>query len=185
METTYVYTDGSVSNNVRRESRNTFGGIGAFFGEGDRRNVSEPFFKFPITNQRTEIQAASKAIENFMKDKIAKGDKKLEKLVIYTDSMYLINLITKWIHKWKKNRWKTVNGKDVKNKDLIFELDHLIDLYKDWANVEFRFVGAHKDAPENKSSKEYKMWYGNKRADELARRGTIIAMKAAKERRGD
>lgn len=178
MKTTYVYTDGSVFNNQRRESMRTFGGVGAFFGNNDNRNVSEPFYMFPITNQRSEIHAANRAIENYMKSRIEKKYMEKERLVIYSDSQYLINLITKWIHKWKINHWKTANGKDVKNKDLIYQLDHLINLYKDFVNIEFRFVKAHKDPPMDKTSDEYKCWYGNKMADELAKRGTRIAMKA-------
>lgn len=180
MHTTHVYTDGSVLNNQRKESLKTFGGVGVFFGDNDSRNISEPFYNFPITNQRTEIQAASKAIESYMLNKIKKKDNKKEKLIIHTDSEYLINLITKWIFKWKLNQWKTANGKDVKNKDLIYQLDHLINLYKDYLVVEFQFVKAHrKEIPKNKTSKEYLEWYGNMMADKLAKRGSLIALKAS------
>lgn len=177
MKTIYAYTDGSVFNNQRRESIRTFGGIGVFFGENDSRNVSKAFFQFPITNQRTEIKAVSEAIESVMQDKKDRGDDSRDKLVIYSDSQYVINLITKWIHKWKYNQWKTVNGKPVLNKDLIFELDHLIQLYKDFIEMEFRFVKAHRTSPPaDKNSSAYKMWYGNYMADKLAKRGTTLAM---------
>ncbi len=184
MKRTYAYTDGSVINNQRRESMKTFGGVGVFFGEDDIRNVSEPFFEFPITNQRTEIKAATKAIESFMQVKINKQDKSKEILTIYSDSEYMINSITKWIHKWKLNQWKTSNGKPVKNKDLLYQLDHVINLYKDFTTIEFKFVKAHrekKDIPTDKSSAEYKQWYGNMMADKLAKRGTTIAIKAMKQ----
>ncbi len=183
MRITNVYTDGSAFNNIRRESARTFGGIGAYFGDKDRRNVSEPFFEFPITNNRTEIKAVIKAVENFMQDKIKRKDQSKEKLMVHSDSQYMIKSITIWIHKWKKNKWKTANGKDVLNKDLIFCLDHLINLYKDFVNIEFKFVKAHrvgKNIPKNKKSTDYKNWYGNMMADKLAKTGSIMAMKAAK-----
>ena len=177
MKTTYVYTDGSVFNNQRRESLKTFGGIGVFFGDNDSRNISEPFFAFPVTNNRTEIYAASKAIDVFMQDKISKKDDEKELLIIYSDSQYMINLITKWIHTWKMKQWTKANGKPVENKDLIYQLDHLINLYKDYIKIEFKFVKAHRKISP-KDPIEYKKWYGNKMADELANRGSIIAMKA-------
>lgn len=182
MSKTFVYTDGSVFNNQRRESIKTFGGVGAFFNDNDKRNVSEPFYMFPITNNRTEIHAANRAIENYMNEKRCKKDSRKTTLVIYTDSKYLINLITKWINKWKFNQWKTSNGKDVKNKDLIYQLDHLINLYKEFVKVEFEFTKAHrvgKNIPTNKTSIEYKNWYGNMMADILAKKGTSIAIKAS------
>lgn len=178
MKTTYVYTDGSVFNNQRKESLETFGGIGAFFGIDDERNISEPFYLFPITNNRTEIQAASRAIETFMTDKMMRGDKEKEKLVIMSDSEYMINLITKWINKWKLNMWKTANGKDVKNKDLIYNLDHILNLYKSFVKVEFQHTKAHRKKIPEKGTTEYKEYFGNMMADKLAKRGTTIAMKA-------
>ena len=177
MKVTYVYTDGSAFNNQRRNTGRTCGGIGVFFGDGDKRNVSEPFFEFPITNNRTEIKASIAAIESFMKEKIRRKDQNKDKLIIYSDSQYLINSITKWINKWKVNRWKTANGKDVLNKDLLFNLDHLINFYKDFLEVEFKFVKAHRVEPK-KSTPAYKAWYGNMMADRLAKRGTTMSLKA-------
>jgi len=184
-KTTYVYTDGSVLNNMRRNSKITFGGIGVYFGDDDPRNVSEPFFEFPITNIRTEIKAPTKAIEKFMEYKISKKDDTKEKLVIYTDSEFLINAITKWIKVWKLNGWKTANKKDVKNKDLIYALDHKLNLVKDFIDVEFRHVKAHRDIKTinpDKTSIEYKEWYGNMMADKLATDGSAIAKKAMEKK---
>lgn len=180
MKKTFVYTDGSTVNNQRRESKKTFGGIGVFFGDNDARNISEPFFEFPITNNRTEIKAVTKAIESFMHDKIKRGDKSKENLIMYLDSQYVIKLITQWIHKWKKNNWKASTGKPVLNKDLIFQLDHIIELYKDFVKIDFQFINAHKSEPKNKSSVEHKQWYGNMMADKLAKEGTTIAIYAKK-----
>ena len=184
MHITYVYTDGSALNNQRRNSKNTFGGIGAYFGQDDKRNIAEPFFQFPITNQRTEIKASTRAIQSFMEDKIKRKIEEKEKLVIYTDSKYLIGIMTGWITKWKLNYWKTVNGKDVLNKDLIYELDHLVTLYEDWVEIEFKFVKAHrdkKDMEKHRGTEEYKKWWGNLQADILAKIGSDIAKKSVQK----
>ncbi len=178
-----IFTDGSAvytyKGNVRRTQIESadYGGIGVYFAENDIRNVSQPYYLLPITNQRTELYAAIKAIENFMKFKTSREK---AHLIIYTDSKYLIGLITMWIKKWKLNRWKTVNGKDVKNKDLIYWLDSLISLYKDDISVDFKHVKAHvtgKNIPKDKSSQEYRCWYGNYMADKVARAGTTLVMK--------
>ena len=81
----------------------------------------------------------------------------------------------------EKNNWKTSIGKDVLNKDLLFCLDHLINLYKDFLIVEFLFIKAHregKNIPTNKKSSAYKIWYGNMMADKLAKNGTKISIKS-------
>lgn len=46
---------------------------------------------------------------------------------IHTDSEFVINSITKWIKKWKKNNWLTANGEPVKNKEQLILLDDIIN----------------------------------------------------------
>ena len=170
MATVHIYTDGAAK-------QYQYGGIGVFYGDDDFRNISEPFFLIPITNNRTELFAVIEGLRNYVRYKET-PDK--ENVKIYTDSEYVKNLITIWIHKWKVNGWKTANGKDVKNKDLIVWLDNLITLSKDIFDIEFIHVKAHrskKEAPSDKKSKEYKKWYGNYMADKLAVNGKKIAMK--------
>ena len=58
---------------------------------------------------------------------------------IYTDSKYLKDGIESWIHKWKKNGWKTSSKKNVKNKDLWIELDEEIMKH----NIEWNWVKGH------------------------------------------
>ena len=71
---------------------------------------------------------------------------------ITTDSKYVKNGITSWIHNWKKNGWKTAAKKPVKNKELWIELDHLIQKH----TVSWKWVKGHSGHIENE------------RADELA-----------------
>jgi ribonuclease HI len=49
---------------------------------------------------------------------------------IVTDSQYLRNGITQWIHEWKQNGWRTANRQPVKNQDLWQRLDGLIARHK-------------------------------------------------------
>uniref|UniRef100_A0A452T9U3 ribonuclease H n=1 Tax=Ursus maritimus TaxID=29073 RepID=A0A452T9U3_URSMA len=94
-----VYTDGCCSSNGRRRAR---AGIGVYWGPGHPLNIGS---RLPgrQTNQRAEIHAACKAIEQ------AKAQN-IKKLVLYTDSMFTINGITNWVQGWKKNGWKTSTG---------------------------------------------------------------------------
>ena len=66
-------------------------------------------------------------------------------IIITTDSKYVKDGITKWIHNWKEKDWKTANKKTVKNKDLWIEL---YDLNKS-LNVKWNWVKAHVGNPMN------------------------------------
>ena len=71
---------------------------------------------------------------------------------LYTDSQYVKNGITVWISNWKRNGWKTSNGKQVKNQDLWQALDQSTQRHV----VEWYWVKGHSGEA------------GNERADELA-----------------
>ena len=96
------------------------------------------------TNNRMEIMAAIHGLEA-MKRGVG--------VRIYTDSKYLRDGITKWIHAWKRNGWKTAAKKPVKNEDLWRRLDAILEGHR----VEWHWVKAHAGHP------------GNERADQLAR----------------
>ena len=118
-----IFTDGSCSK--------THCGIGIFFPNNEYKNVSQ---KFPLenpTNQRAELYAIYEALN------IIKNDK-YDKVIIYSDSVYSINSVTKWIINWKQNNWKTANKQDVKNKDIIIKIDELIK-----PNIEFKHIKEH------------------------------------------
>ena len=82
------------------------------------------------TNNRMELTAVIQALKA-----IKKMDNIQAKTVIYTDSQYVQKGITEWIHKWKRNAWRTSDKKPVKNQDLWMELDTLsaeISLHWEW-----------------------------------------------------
>jgi len=90
------------------------------------------------TNNRMELTAV---IESLKSLKAASADPKSalrepmvrHRAVIFTDSQYVQKGITEWIHKWKKNAWRTSDKKPVKNQDLWMELDSLAgDLSPGW-----------------------------------------------------
>lgn len=84
------------------------------------------------TNNRMEMTAAIEALSHTSKK---------SKIILYTDSSYLINSITKWVKAWKKNNWKrniwqTKTKEDVLNKDLWMKLDTLnTDRIVEWFYV--------------------------------------------------
>ncbi len=77
----------------------------------------EPF----ATNNQMELKAAISALSYF---------KTPCKIKIYTDSEYVLKGITQWIFKWKKNGFKTKDGKPVKNRELWEELDKLNQFHR-------------------------------------------------------
>jgi ribonuclease HI len=72
------------------------------------------------TNNRMELTAAVRGLETL---------KERCEVEVITDSQYMKNGITEWIHKWKRNGWKTRNG-PVVNQDLWHELDEQVARHK-------------------------------------------------------
>lgn len=102
------------------------------------------------TNNRAEIQAAQRAVEQAASDGI-------ERLCIYTDSQFLINAMTRWIFEWKKYNFQLNNGGRVKNERDFRALDAAIQ--KSGMEIDWNLVPAHSGIT------------GNEQADRLARRG--------------
>ncbi len=76
-------------------------------------------------------------------------------VTLYTDSEYVRQGITSWIHGWRKRGWLTADRKPVKNQDLWQQLDAMASKHK----VDWQWVKGHAGDP------------GNERADALANRG--------------
>lgn len=149
-----VFTDGAVPNNQNKNIKKT-GGIGVFFGDNDIRNISMPITDGKVTNMVCETMACIKALEKLLDEK--------DNITIYTDSMYIVNSMTKWAKNWEKNNWKKSDGKVIENIDLIKRLYFLTTSL----NVKYNHVKAHMMAPP-KESNEYFYYYGNHMADKLA-----------------
>ena len=132
-----IYTDGACSGNPGP------GGWGVLI-EIDNENIQLSGGDKETTNNRMELMAAIKALEEIDKD---------YEITLYTDSNYVKDGITSWISNWKKNNWKTASKKDVKNKELWIRLDEAI---KD-KNISWVWVKGHAGNA------------GNEQADYLAR----------------
>ena len=163
-KTIKVFTDGSTFNNGSKTKKQK-GGLGIFFEDNHPNNKSIKLTEFPITNNIAELKACITAIEIILETEIIPN--KPFEIIIYTDSEYLINSITKWAKLWKFNGWKKKEGSkyvDIKNKELIIRLYTLVSQY----SIKFKHVKAHISAPLNNASDAYKEWYGNYMADKLA-----------------
>ena len=77
-----------------------------------------------------ELLAPIKALSNFNKKK---------SFIIFTDSIYVKEGITKWIENWKKNSWKTSGKKPVKNQKLWKKLDELVKFH----DVKWEWIKGH------------------------------------------
>ncbi|MGH1352613.1 MAG: ribonuclease HI [Methyloligellaceae bacterium] len=138
-EEVVIYTDGACSGNPGP------GGWGAVMIYGDHRKEIYGGEK-ETTNNRMELMAAIEALNAL---------KKACKVELYTDSNYVKQGITQWIHGWKRNGWKNAQKKPVKNAELWQELESAQERH----DVSWHWVKGHAGHPENE------------RADELARMG--------------
>ncbi|HWM45970.1 MAG TPA: ribonuclease HI [Xanthobacteraceae bacterium] len=141
-----IHTDGACSGNPGP------GGWGAILQWGDRTRElkgGEP----NTTNNRMELMAAIMALEALRRPCVVD---------LHTDSQYLRNGITSWIHTWKRNGWRTSDKKPVKNADLWQRLDAALGHHK----IAWHWVRGHAGHDLNE------------RADQLAREGLIEARAA-------
>jgi len=94
-----------------------------------------------VTNNTMEMDAVIKAFNWLISDG---GDAKDESIYLWTDSQYVQLGLTKWIHTWKENGWRSSSGKPVKNKELWVKLDELYNiLKKKYASISIQWVEGH------------------------------------------
>jgi ribonuclease HI len=140
----YAFTDGACSGNPGP------GGWGALLQARDGDTVLKERElnggEAMTTNNRMELLAAIAALEALERP---------SRITVVTDSAYVKGGITAWLHAWKKNGWKTMAKKPVKNEDLWRRLDDAARRHE----VTWEWVKGHAGHPENE------------RADELARAG--------------
>jgi ribonuclease HI len=132
-----IWTDGACSGNPGP------GGWGAVLRFGETEKELSGGEK-ATTNNRMELMAAIEALNAL---------KRTSKVRLHTDSKYVMDGVTKWIHGWKKNGWKTADKKPVKNEDLWRKLDEAASRHE----IKWIWVKGH-DGND-----------GNERADALAR----------------
>ncbi|WP_332697547.1 ribonuclease HI [Bosea sp. (in: a-proteobacteria)] len=134
-----IWTDGACSGNPGP------GGWGAILSfKGKERELSGG--EAMTTNNRMELMGAISALETLTRPCT---------VALHTDSQYLRQGITSWIHGWKKNGWKTADRKPVKNEELWKRLEAALKQHK----IDWKWVKGH-------AGDEM-----NERADALARAG--------------
>ena len=121
---TTVYTDGACSGNPG------IGGWGAVILIENKKPVHLHGGSEHTTNNQMELTAAIEVLKYFSKSTT---------LNFFTDSKYVKEGIESWIHKWKKNGWKTAVKKPVKNKELWIELDAQITKH----TINWQWVKGH------------------------------------------
>ncbi|WP_040544341.1 ribonuclease HI [Salipiger bermudensis] len=140
----FAYTDGACSGNPGP------GGWGVLMraknGEEIVKERELSGGEADTTNNRMELLAAINALESLTR---------ASRITVVTDSAYVKNGVTGWIHGWKRNGWKTAAKKPVKNAELWQRLDEAQRRH----DVTWEWVKGHAGHPENE------------RADELARAG--------------
>ncbi|APG45771.1 ribonuclease HI [Phaeobacter porticola] len=140
----FAYTDGACSGNPGP------GGWGVLLRAMDGDTIVKEKElqggEAETTNNRMELLAAINALESLAR---------ASTLTVVTDSAYVKNGVTGWIHGWKRNGWKTASKKPVKNVELWQRLDEAQRRH----TVTWEWVKGHAGHPENE------------RADELARAG--------------
>ena len=134
-----IFTDGACSGNPGP------GGWGAILIYGEHRKELCGGVR-TTTNNQMELTAAIEGLDALKFPSIVD---------LHTDSTYVRDGITKWIHGWKRNGWKTAAKKPVKNADLWKQLDAAQKRHE----ISWHWVKGHAGHPENE------------RADELARQG--------------
>ncbi len=139
MKTVIIYTDGACRGNPGP------GGWGVLIEYGE---VSKRLYGGDVstTNNKMELTAAIMALKEIREPC---------KIILYTDSKYVLQGIEEWIHNWKKKGWRGANKKPVKNIELWKELDELRDEH----NIKWNWVKGHSGDP------------GNETADMLANKG--------------
>ena len=145
-----VFTDGACSNNGKTTA---IAGIGVYFEENDKRNVSKRI-KGKQSNNTAELSAV---IEVFtvLKNEIKEGGD----VTIYTDSEYVIKCCTSYGEKCEKNNWgASKRGRKIPNAELVKQV---YTLYKQSDNVNIVWVKAH-------TNKDDTLSKGNEGADRLA-----------------
>ena len=141
-----IYTDGACKGNPGP------GGWGAWLKSG--MHHKELFGgEAQTTNNRMELTAVIEALGSL---------KRPSKVKLHTDSQYVKNGISVWIHDWKRRGWRTADKKPVKNEDLWRKLDDAVQGH----DIEWIWVKGHAGDP------------GNERADGLANKGVEQVLRA-------
>lgn len=137
-----IFSDGSSLGNPGN------GGFGTIVIQNQRLVTEIGGHEKNTTNNRMELAGLLSGLRMIEK---LEGD-----VLCCTDSQYVINSVTKWLNGWKKNNWKTSTKTPVLNKDLIEQIDRIIEAHKKIGEINFKYVPGHVGVS------------GNERCDQIA-----------------
>ena len=143
MQEVKIYTDGACRGNP---GPGGWGAVLQYNGQEKRLHGGER----ETTNNRMEMTAVIRALEALRRPC---------RITLTTDSKYVIQGITEWIHGWKKKDWRTAGKKPVQNVDLWQKMDSLVAGHE----IEWHWVKGHSGHPENELADAL----ANKGIDEL------------------
>jgi ribonuclease HI len=124
-----IYSDGSCEGNPGP------GGYAAIVDvDGKRHELTGS--ERQTTNNRMELLAAITGLRALSEP---------SRVIVATDSQYVVNGMKSWIHNWRRKGWRTASGEPVKNRDLWEELDELARRHR----VTWTWVRGHAGHPEN------------------------------------
>jgi ribonuclease HI len=138
---TIVFTDGAAKGNPGP------GGWGAIVVTPDRLVTELGGGSAHTTNNKMELSGAIAALEH--------AASQAGRVIVYTDSTYLVQGITQWVWGWRKKGWRTASGSEVLNRDLWEQLFALASA-RGSSGIDWRWVRGHSGTA------------GNERCDEIA-----------------
>ena len=136
-----AYTDGSCNRHDKT-------GGWAFTAQLGSRLITRYGCADDTTNNEMELTAIHRLLEFVMPTP--------RKLIIWADSRYCLDALTKWWRKWERQGWTTATGADVKNLALIHSCACYILTHEEYRILDWRYVRGHSGNP------------GNERVDKLA-----------------
>lgn len=136
-ETIIIYTDGGCSGNPGP------GGWAFVMRDGAGSITEASGGENPTTNNRMELTAVIEALG--AAGAAASAGAAGSHIIVRTDSQYVRNGISSWIHAWKRNGWRTADKKPVKNQELWMALDAIATRL----HCQFEWVKGHAGIVEN------------------------------------
>lgn len=130
IEKVEIYVDGACRGNP---GPGGWGALLRYSGHEKELSGSQSF----TTNNQMELMAAIEGLNALSEP---------SEITIYTDSQYVKNGITDWIHGWSKRGWKNAANQPVKNQELW---QQLLVATKRHLQIEWRWVKGHSNHPEN------------------------------------
>lgn len=142
MKTLIIYSDGACRGNPGP------GGWAAVIVKNNSQIVELGGYEQSTTNNAMEIRGILESLDYAVNDRP-------DKIIVYSDSSYVLNAITKWIYGWQKNGWKSSEGKDVANQNDWKHIYLSIQKLKG-TEISWNYVRGHTGVP------------GNERCDKLS-----------------